>query len=498
MKQETKRPIETVVIFKKKTLKNRGEIYIPVDVELGYLDEDKFCFVTMDKQEYHHLLKREYLYGFSCRIPLKDLKELFGIKNSKNLLKIYLRELKEYKYFFDINEANGLYLINLMAENKKTHQSYPANDIDLVVAVEKLKEEYFANLAKEEKTPESKLIESPKLSFDTKSLADGVKSEVIGQDHAIDDMITIIWKNQRSKKKSNALLIGPTGTGKTEIIRNITKRLGIPMITINAANLTKTGFLGESASDAIGRLIKKANNDIEKASRGIIYIDEIDKIAGQEGLNSEIATTGVQDELLKLLEDGDYEVNISDNQFAPKYVTFNTENVTFICSGAFSQLKAKKQAKLGKPISGFGQSSSSSKPNNENTTKITTEDLVTYGLKEELVGRLPNIIELNNLSKDNLITIMKNPNNSVLNENIKIFEELGVSVNVEEEIYNLVAERALKKNTGARGLTSVIDNLFIKAMNDISQNPDSYSELIITKETLDNPKKYTLVRKKDN
>ncbi|MBQ8681731.1 MAG: AAA family ATPase, partial [Bacilli bacterium] len=210
------------------------------------------------------------------------------------------------------------------------------------------------------------------------------------------------------------------------------------------------------------------------------------------------ATTGVQDELLKLLEDGDYEVNISDNQFAPKYVTFNTENVTFICSGAFSQLKAKKQAKLGKPISGFGQSSSSSKPNNENTTKITTEDLVTYGLKEELVGRLPNIIELNNLSKDNLITIMKNPNNSVLNENIKIFEELGVSVNVEEEIYNLVAERALKKNTGARGLTSVIDNLFIKAMNDISQNPDSYSELIITKETLDNPKKYTLVRKKDN
>ena len=362
-----------------------------------------------------------------------------------------------------------------MAEHKVSHHCFQVEDKDI-------------------KRYKKEILNSLKLTFDVQKLSDGIKSEVIAQDKAIDQIITILWQNfQSNHSKSNILLIGPTGVGKTEIIRNISKRLDIPMVTVNAADLTQTGYLGASASDCLKRLIKNANYNLEKASRGIVFIDEIDKKAGTGEYNTGIASTGVQDELLKLLEDGDYEINISEDLFIPKNVTLNTKHITFICSGAFQFLLNKESEKV---IAGFSR-----EPQNQTSIpkrkEITHNDLIkTKLIKPELVGRLHNIIELNLLNKEDLIAILKNSNNKTIQEKISILNNLGIQFKIDEEIYSMLADNAMKEKIGARGLIPEIDKLFMEPMTEISHHPNDYQELIMHKDILKNPKSYTLVRKK--
>lgn len=477
MKNSPKKPTELVVIFKKRTNLSGITIYKPVSIEFGYFDKESNLFVTINKEKFHYLLNEKYLYGFGLRQPIKQIKQQYPILKSIKMttfIQKYLTELKKYDFYFQVSpNPEDVDFLCLMAKNKKTKK------ILSIEADEDL-----------EKTKKA-IINSDKIHFNTQSLIDGIKSEVIGQDEAIEDIVSIIWQNLRSNNgKSNILLMGATGVGKTEIIRNITKRLNIPMIIVNATDLTQAGYIGAKATDFLAQLLKQANYDIKKASRGIIFIDEIDKKAGHSNSEKgEVATTGAQDELLKLLEDGTYNINISTNPFAPKIVTINTKNITFICSGAFPLMKEIKEEANKKQI-GFLKDST------EKQSKTTPEDLINYGLKPELVGRLPNIIELNSLNKENLITIMKNPNNKTIQEKINILSNLEITTTIEEEVYSLLADKALKQNTGARGLISVVEKLFIKAMLEVSKHPDDYSQLIIDKNTIDNSQCYTLIRKK--
>lgn len=433
------------MIFKKRRNLKGIIIYKPVDIVVGYLDKDAFQFVTK-RDSYHYLTEKEYLYGYGLRSEIKQLKKEFSIYNLKEFVRFYLDELKKYTYYFSVPKENDFENLVFMAEHKVSHHCFQVEDKDI-------------------KRYKKEILNSLKLTFDAQKLSDGIKSEVIAQDKAIDQIITILWQNfQSNHSKSNILLIGPTGVGKTEIIRNISKRLDIPMVTVNAADLTQTGYLGASASDCLKRLIKNANYNLEKASRGIVFIDEIDKKAGTGEYNTGIASTGVQDELLKLLEDGDYEINISEDLFIPKNVTLNTKHITFICSGAFQFLLNKESEKV---IAGFSR-----EPQNQTSIpkrkEITHNDLIkTKLIKPELVGRLHNIIELNPLNKEDLIAILKNPNNKTIQEKI-----------------------------GARGLIPEIDKLFMEPMPEISHHPNDYQELIMHKDILKNPKSYTLVRKK--
>lgn len=481
MKKQTKKPLEMAVIFKSKKRRDGTYTYKAVDIVLGYFDEKNMLFQTKNGDNFHFISNTDYIYGFCLRKKISELKVDKKKEEVIDFMKTYLEELKKYTCYFRMDSIDDYKSFSFVATNKKTNQTLILKDED----VEKIRKQ---------------IIDANKLTFNAKNLSDGIKSEVIGQDEAIDDIVTTIWQNFRSdNSRSNILLIGSTGVGKTEIIRNISKRLDVPMVTINATKLSPTAYKGASIDDFLAILLKNANYDIQKASRGIIFIDEIDKKASIGDSNDGIITTNIQDELLNLLEDGEYEINIGKSDLSPQFVKINTKHITFICAGAFAKMKELKDEPISKTIKGFRVDSNEStlKKTLNSKEKITHEDLVKYGLKTELVGRLNNIIELNNLSKDNLITIMKNPNNQTIQEKINILDSIGVKTNISEEVYDLLADNAIEKKTGARGLVSAVDNLFSKAMIEISRNQDEYDELIITKETIENPKAYKLIRKKE-
>lgn len=482
---------EVAVIFKKKKEKNGLVYQYPVTVAMGYLDEEKKVFKTK-REEFHYALDNEYVYGFALRMSLREFVEKFKEDDEtlKDVAIAYLKDLKKYKYMFITQNENSYDDIYFVAQEKKTERTSVLEERDIDIGKCILNEALPLN--KVQKNNDSNIT----FDFDAKKLSDVVKQTVIGQDEIVDEIVTVIWQNFRSNNKSNILLMGPTGTGKTEIIRTISNNLGVPMASFNITDTSQAAYIGTKLSDVIVQLVKNANNDIKKASKGIVFIDEIDKKAGFGEFNSGTMTTGVQDELLKLLEDNDYEVNISDDPLLPKMVTINTKDITFICAGAFSNINEEVKEIEQKSTIGFITSSSSK----ENKTKapkkkITRNDLVKYGLKAELVGRLHNIIQLNSLTHENLIQIMKNPNNKTIEQKRKILESLGIKLNLEEEVYEILADRAIKNNTGARGLISAVDDLFMKAMQEILFSPSGFEELSITKETAQDNKAYKLVRK---
>ncbi len=475
---ETIKPTELVVIFRKYRDKQGLMIYEPVKIEIGTMDPETHIFTTYQGKKVPYMLVNDCYYGFGLRTKIKKIKQNFPDITLSEYAHIYLKQLKKSKFLFSIPEIGDYQHLKFLAEKRLSHNRYYMEDADL---------EYGKGLLQK--------LQLEKLSFDAEQLIKEIKSEVIGQDSAIEDIVSILWQNSRSDKKSNILLIGPTGVGKTAIMKNITKRLNIPMATINITDFTETGYIGDSVSDALKKLLDVANNNVDEAERGIIFIDEIDKISKynkgiDNGERAGIKTTGIQDELLKLLEAGEYEINISDDPLLPKSVTLNTANITFVCAGTFQGIKKEKGTKK---IAGFIREEEN---NNSSTEKITSSDLVRYGFKNELAGRLPNIIELAPLNKSNLIQIMKNPKDSTIQQKIQILKDLGIQLLIEEEVYEILANDACQKNIGARGLISVVDQLFIKAMGEISKAPADYCQLIITKETVKDPHHYRLAKRK--
>ena len=277
-------------------------------------------------------------------------------------------------------------------------------------------------------------------------------------------------------EKSNMLLLGPTGSGKTYLVKTLARLLDVPLAIADATSLTEAGYIGDDIESVVSKLLAAAGNDVDKAEKGIIYIDEIDKIAKKKNTNTrDVSGESVQQELLKMLEGSVVEVPVgsgSKNAMVPM-VTVNTDNILFICGGAFPDLEDIIKERLTKKSTiGFDSALKDQYDSDPDIlSKVTNEDLRAFGMIPEFLGRLPVTVTLQKLTKDLLVKILKEPKNAILKQYVKLLELDEVRLVFEDGALEWIAEEALKKETGARALRAILEDFMLDIMYEIPKDP---------------------------
>ena len=308
---------------------------------------------------------------------------------------------------------------------------------------------------------------------------------VIGQDYAKKVMSVAVYNHYKRVatgtmddieiEKSNMLMIGPTGSGKTYLVKTLARLLKVPLAITDATSLTEAGYIGDDIESVVSKLLQAADNDVEKAERGIIFIDEIDKIAKKKETRSrDVSGESVQQGMLKLLEGSDIEVPVgatSKNAMVPQ-VTVNTRNILFICGGAFPDLENIIKARLNKQSSiGFNSDLKDKYDNDKNIlSKVELEDLREFGMIPEFLGRLPIVFSLEGLTEDMLVKIMKEPKNAILKQYQKLLELDEVKLEFTDDALRSIARKAMEKDTGARALRSIIEDFMLDIMYEIPKD----------------------------
>ena len=286
-------------------------------------------------------------------------------------------------------------------------------------------------------------------------------------------------------EKSNMLMIGPTGSGKTYLVKTLAKLLDVPLAIADATSLTEAGYIGDDIESVVSKLLAAADNDVEKAEHGIIFIDEIDKIAKKKNTNQrDVSGEAVQQGMLKLLEGSDVEVPVganSKNAMVP-LTTVNTRNILFICGGAFPDLENIIKERLNKQASiGFYADLKDKYDNDPHLLeKVTVEDIRSFGMIPEFIGRLPIIFTLEGLNEDALVKILKEPKNAILKQYQKLLALDEVKLEFEDDALRAIAKKALEKNTGARALRAILEEYMLDIMYEIPKD-DSIGQVIITR-----------------
>ncbi len=322
---------------------------------------------------------------------------------------------------------------------------------------------------------------------------------IIGQERAKKAMAVAVYNHYKRVatdtmddieiEKSNMLMIGPTGCGKTYLVKTLARLLDVPLAIADATSLTEAGYIGDDIESVLSKLLAAADNDVEKAERGIVFIDEIDKLAKKRNANQrDVSGESVQQGLLKLLEGSQVEVPVganSKNAMVP-LETINTKNILFICGGAFPDLEEVIKERLNKHSSMGFIADLKDKYDNEKDilSKVEVEDLRKFGMIPEFIGRLPVIFTLQGLNEDMLVKILKEPKNAILKQYQKLLALDEVKLEFDEEALHSIAAKALKKETGARGLRSIIEEFMMDIMYEIPKD-DNIGIVTITKEYIE-------------
>lgn len=369
--------------------------------------------------------------------------------------------------------------------NINLSQFMPFDDIPKNQKVKKKKK-------KEEKPEEKPLtMESIPAPHKIKGMLD---EYVIGQDYAKKAMSVAVYNHYKRVitnsmddieiEKSNMLMLGPTGCGKTYLVKTIAKLLDVPLAITDATTLTEAGYIGDDVESILSKLLAVADNDVEKAEHGIVFIDEIDKLAKKKETHSrDVSGESVQQGLLKIIEGAEVEVPVgsgSKNAMTPT-TTMNTRNILFICGGAFPDIEDIIKQRLNKQSSmGFNADLKDKFDGNNNLIKeVTTDDLRDFGMIPEFIGRLPVLFTLDALDKDMYIKILKEPKNAILKQYQKLLALDEVELNFDDSAYEAIAEMAMQKKTGARALRAIIEKFMLDIMYEIPRD-DSIGSVTIT------------------
>lgn len=318
---------------------------------------------------------------------------------------------------------------------------------------------------------------------------------VVGQEHAKKVISVAVYNHYKRVatgtmdeieiEKSNMLMVGPTGCGKTYLVKTLARLLDVPLAIADATSLTEAGYIGDDIESVVSKLLAAADNDVEKAERGIIFIDEIDKIAKKKNTTSrDVSGESVQQGMLKLLEGAEVEVPVganSKNAMVP-LATINTRNILFICGGAFPDLEDIIKERLTKQSSmGFNAELKDRFDKDKNLlTKVTVEDIKKFGMIPEFIGRLPIIFALEGLTREMMVKVLKEPKNAILKQYQKLLELDEVKLEFAEDALEAIAEKAMERETGARALRSIIEEFMLDIMYEIPKD-DNIGKVTITR-----------------